>query len=90
LPTYRIYTIGRYGHFSSAEDIECADDQEAVQKAQQAVCVCDIELWEQRRFIARLLSKRPRDIARLAKLMIASGEVEDWELTPEHGSVQND
>ena len=57
MPEYRIYTIGRYGHFSSAEDIECADDQEAIQKAQQAVSACDVELWERRRFIARLPSK---------------------------------
>jgi hypothetical protein len=57
MPAYRIYTIGRFGHFSSAEDIECADDQEAIQKAQQAVNVCDVELWEQRRFIARLPCK---------------------------------
>ena len=60
MPAYRIYTIGRYGHSSSAEDIECADDQEAIQKAQQAVSVCDVELWERRRFIARLPSKPTR------------------------------
>jgi hypothetical protein len=60
MPAYRIYTIGRYGHFSSAEDIECADDQEAIQKAQQAVSVCDVELWERRRLIARLPSKPTR------------------------------
>jgi hypothetical protein len=43
---YRVCTIGLDGHFLSVEEIECADDQEAIQKAQQAVDDCDVELWQ--------------------------------------------
>ena len=57
MPRYRIYTIGRDDHFWSDEDIECADDQEATQKAQKTMDGHDIELWERDRFIARLSSK---------------------------------
>jgi hypothetical protein len=57
MPTFRIYTIGSHGHFMSGKDIECADDQEAIQKAQQAVEGHGIELWERGRFIARLAAK---------------------------------
>ena len=32
--SYRIYTIGRGGHFLGSPDVvECADDKEAVEKA---------------------------------------------------------
>jgi hypothetical protein len=51
---YRVCTIGLDGHFLSVEEIECADDQEAIQKAQQAVDDCDVELWQGERFIVRL------------------------------------
>jgi len=51
MPTYRIYTVGRDGHFSGVIDIECADDQEAIQKAEQAVDGYDVELWQRGRFI---------------------------------------
>ena len=37
MPVFRIYTLGLGGQFIHAKDIECADDQEAIQKAQQAV-----------------------------------------------------
>ena len=35
MPLYRTYIIGRADHFWGAEDIDCADDQEAIQKVQQ-------------------------------------------------------
>jgi hypothetical protein len=57
MPTFRIYTVGLDGHFMNAKDIECADDQEAIQKAQQALDGRDIELWERGRFITRLAAK---------------------------------
>jgi len=50
---YRIYRVGADGHFASADNIECADDEAAIQRAQQAVDGQDIELWEQGRFVAR-------------------------------------
>jgi hypothetical protein len=36
-----------------AKIIECADDQEAIQKAKQFIDGRDIELWEKARLIAR-------------------------------------
>jgi hypothetical protein len=60
MPEFRIYTIGRDGHFSDAKNIECADDQEAIQEAQQAVDGHDVELWQRGRFIVRLSSVPPK------------------------------
>jgi hypothetical protein len=37
MPEFRIYTIGRDGRFSDVEIVDCADDQKAIRKAQQAV-----------------------------------------------------
>jgi hypothetical protein len=59
MPIFRIYTIGAYGRFMAAEDVECADDQEAIQKAkaQQAVDGRDVEVRERGRFITRLAAR---------------------------------
>ena len=56
MPACRTYIIGRADHFWGAEDIECADDQAAMQKVQQTMDGRDVELWERRRFIVRLSS----------------------------------
>jgi hypothetical protein len=55
---YRVCTIGLDGHFLSVEEIECVNDQKAIQKAQQAVDDRNVELWQGDRFIVRL-SPRP-------------------------------
>ena len=57
MPAFRIYTVGRDGHFKGVKGIECADDQEAIHEAQQALDGRDIELWERGRFITRLAAK---------------------------------
>jgi hypothetical protein len=58
---YRIYSMNDVGHISApSENIECADDQEAIQKAQQAVNGSDIELWEGDRLIVRFPRDDPR------------------------------
>jgi hypothetical protein len=57
MPVFRIYTLGLDARFIHAKDIECVDDQEAIQKAQQTVDRRDIELWERGRFIKRLAAK---------------------------------
>jgi hypothetical protein len=57
MPAFRIYTLGLGGQSIDAKDIECADEQEAIQKAQQAVDGHNIELWERGRFITRLAAK---------------------------------
>jgi hypothetical protein len=50
---YRIYTFRDDGHFSAVQRIECTDQREAVQKAQQLVSSQDSELWESDHLIAR-------------------------------------
>jgi hypothetical protein len=45
----------------SVEEIECANDQKAIQKAQQAVDDRDVELWQGGRFIVRLSPKPTLD-----------------------------
>jgi hypothetical protein len=42
--------------FWGAEDIQGADDEDAIQKVQQTMDGRDTELWERSRFIARLSS----------------------------------
>ncbi len=54
--TYRIYTIGRGGHFlGAAEVVECADDKEAIDKATQPDGL-DVEIWDHKRFVGRVRS----------------------------------
>ena len=69
---YRIYRVGADGHFASADNIECADDEAAIQRAQQAVDGQDIELWEQGRFVARFRKPGsvvpPRDVIDSSRL----------------------
>ena len=60
---YRIYYVGRDGRFSSAENVECADDREAIHKARQSVNGQGVELWEHSRFIARI--QEPQTAPRL-------------------------
>jgi hypothetical protein len=55
---YRACTVGLDGHYLSVEEIECANDQKAIHKAQQAVDDRDVELWQGNRFIVRL-SRKP-------------------------------
>jgi hypothetical protein len=52
---YSIYTItNEERHFSgSCTIINCADDKEAIQAAEQWVDLHDVELWENSRFITR-------------------------------------
>ena len=50
---YRIYTFREDGHFSTVQRIECTDEKQAVQKAQQLVDGQDGELWESDHLIAR-------------------------------------
>ena len=52
MPAFRIYTVDRDGHFTDADNIECAGDHEAIQKAQQhAADGHDVELWDRAKTI---------------------------------------
>ena len=50
---YRVYIVGSDGHFYDAVPLECADDSEALEKAEQLVDGHDVELWQRARKIAR-------------------------------------
>ena len=55
MPSYQIYTVGSDGRFIAVEELECADDQEAIKKATQAAKGSGIELREGDRCVVRLL-----------------------------------
>jgi hypothetical protein len=52
---YRVYIIGRDGHFQNFVPLDCADDSEARKQAKQLVNVngYDVELWQYDRKIAK-------------------------------------
>jgi hypothetical protein len=54
MPEYRAFTVGDDGHFIGFEPLVCADDTEAVAKAQRLVDGHDVELWSGERFVKRL------------------------------------
>ena len=48
MPTYRIYAVGRDGHFSGPpEVVDCGDDKEAVRKAMLIADGFSVEIWDQ-------------------------------------------
>ena len=54
MPEYRIYRLATDGHFWGVPMIvECAQDQEAIERARQMVDGFDLEVWEAARLIAR-------------------------------------
>jgi hypothetical protein len=55
---YRIYFLDGSGHFTSAEDIECETDSEALAALKKLEHHCGVELWQKGRRIAVL---GPRD-----------------------------
>ena len=50
---YRVYVIGRDGHFIKSIDLNCADDGAAIESAKQLIDGYDLELWQRDRMIAR-------------------------------------
>jgi hypothetical protein len=52
MPEYRVYIVGSDGHFFDAVPLECADDAEAMERAEQLVDGHDIELWQRDRKVA--------------------------------------
>jgi hypothetical protein len=54
---YRAYLVDQDGHFVSLEPMVCADDAEAMEKAQRLVDRFAVELWSGERFVIRLEAK---------------------------------
>jgi hypothetical protein len=51
---YRVYFIGRDGHFLRAIDIQVASDQDAIARALELREGHEVEVWERTRFVRRL------------------------------------
>jgi hypothetical protein len=59
--SYRIYSLGSDGKIAGpAEVVECADEQEAIDKASHAVNGEAVELWKGARLIAYFPSHEAR------------------------------
>lgn len=54
---YRAFIVGRDGHFVGFEPLVCADDVEAIKKAERLVDGHDVELWSRERMVTVLKSK---------------------------------
>ena len=54
---YRVYVIGRDGHFIRSIDLSCADDGAAIESIKQLIDGYDLELWQGDRRIARFNSQ---------------------------------
>jgi hypothetical protein len=54
---YRAFTVGIDGHFNGFEPLVCADDAEAIARAERLLADHDIELWSGGRLIIRLAQK---------------------------------
>jgi hypothetical protein len=50
----RAYQIGPDGRIRSGADLDCADDEAAIEAAKQLVGEFDVELWQAKRMVARL------------------------------------
>jgi ketosteroid isomerase-like protein len=55
---YRAYEIGEDGHYVSGLDLDCPDDEEAIESAKQFVGKFDVELWQENRKVVLLLVQR--------------------------------
>ena len=58
MPEYRVYVIGSDGHFRSSLELECADDDEAMEQAKMLVDGHDVELWQRARKVAKFDHKK--------------------------------
>ena len=50
---YRAYLVGQDSYFIKAVDLDCADDDAAIKRAQKMVDGHDVELWQHARRIAK-------------------------------------
>jgi hypothetical protein len=51
---YRVYQVGRDGHFINFHGFTCKDDGEAIERAQLLIASHDVELWSGKRFVIKL------------------------------------
>jgi hypothetical protein len=46
MPDYRVYNIGKDGHFQQSVALDCETDDAAIEFAKQLVDGHDVELWQ--------------------------------------------
>jgi hypothetical protein len=46
MPDYRVYNIGKDGHFQQSVALDCETDDVAIEFAKQLVDGHDVELWQ--------------------------------------------
>jgi hypothetical protein len=51
---YRVYVIGKHGHFIRVHEIEASDDDEALLQAKHWVDGLSVEVWHRGRRVAHL------------------------------------
>jgi hypothetical protein len=56
---YRVYVVGNDGHFVRAVQLDCPDDNAAIESAKQFVDGLDVELWQRDRRVARF-DRKPK------------------------------
>jgi hypothetical protein len=62
--SYHLYSVGRGANIlGGPEIVECADDKEAVEKAVVKADHFDIEIWDQKRLVARLPRNLPKEFS---------------------------
>ena len=52
MPEYRVYIIGSDGHFFNSVELDCADDSEAMERANNLL-IHGVELWQRDRKIGQ-------------------------------------
>ena len=57
MPIFRLLTLGPNRKIEAANDIECADEEEAIAQATQLLDGHDMELWQHGHFIQFFKSK---------------------------------
>jgi hypothetical protein len=53
----KAYTVGVDGHFIRFEPLRCANDAEAIEKAERLLDGHDVELWSGERLVVRLTAR---------------------------------
>ena len=65
---YRIYTVGHDGHFTGPPaEVEAADDREILVAAEKQSKGFAVEIWDHKRFVARIPPRRKVLLAQMLR-----------------------
>ncbi len=57
MPIYRVYPVTKDDHLAGVPiSVDCGTDQEALSRARQFVNGKDVEVWQEKRRVGRILS----------------------------------